>query len=324
MDFTWMMFLNGCFILQYIHYINDEEEQAKMKMKNHDKAFVECDLFLLENQLPFKVLQALMTMNSEFAGKEGLKLINKFIQNTGPSPPLHNSFWESVENLITNITNKHKKGSTKSNSQLVEPAHLLELMHRQLIEPKVFSTPGTENRGGGGGGGGGNNCYSPIKKFTVDLLKKFYTKRRRKNWHIHPQYPHRSAMDLKMVGIRFRPSYRDCLSYKAFKSTWTGRILILPKISIDDATISMLHNLAAYERCPNTFANYLWVTNYIFFLDSILDSANDVKELKYAGIITNFLSNDEEVVKIISGMAAGLVPDYRNTSYFCVMTSIEE
>ncbi|XP_028094112.1 DNA gyrase subunit B, chloroplastic/mitochondrial-like [Camellia sinensis] len=67
-------------------------------MKNHDKAFVEHDLFLLENQLPFKVLQALMTMNSEFAGEEGLKLINKFIQDTSPGPPLP-SFWELEKDI---------------------------------------------------------------------------------------------------------------------------------------------------------------------------------------------------------------------------------
>ncbi|THG02412.1 hypothetical protein TEA_013813 [Camellia sinensis var. sinensis] len=74
-------------------------------------------------------------MNSEFAGEEGLKLINKFIQDTSPGPPLP-SFWELVENCITNIT------------------------CRQLIKPKAFKTPGTKNRGGGG-----NNCYSPMKKF---------------------------------------------------------------------------------------------------------------------------------------------------------------
>ncbi|CAL5420720.1 unnamed protein product [Camellia sinensis] len=39
------------------------------------------------------------------------------------------------------------------------------------------------------------------------------------------------------------------------------------------------------------------------------------------GIITNFLRNDEEVVKVISRMAAGLVPD---TSYFRVMSSIKQ
>ncbi|GMP86576.1 hypothetical protein CsSME_00039303 [Camellia sinensis var. sinensis] len=49
-----------------------------------------------------------------------------------------------------------------------------------------------------------------------------------------------------------------------------------------------------------------------------------VLQLKYAGIITNFLRNDEEVVKVIGEMAAGLVPDYRNSNYFSVMPSIEE
>ncbi|XP_028064957.1 UPF0481 protein At3g47200-like [Camellia sinensis] len=55
-NFTRMMFLDGCFNLQHIYYKKNEKEEAKMKIKNHNKAFVQRDLFLLENQLSFKVL----------------------------------------------------------------------------------------------------------------------------------------------------------------------------------------------------------------------------------------------------------------------------
>ncbi|KAF3672806.1 hypothetical protein FXO37_07322 [Capsicum annuum] len=58
-EFTQMMFLDGCFILQYIYCIvtgNIKQQQ----MKSHDRAFTRRNLFLLENQLPFEVLRELM------------------------------------------------------------------------------------------------------------------------------------------------------------------------------------------------------------------------------------------------------------------------
>ncbi|GMP84943.1 hypothetical protein CsSME_00038276 [Camellia sinensis var. sinensis] len=297
-DFTLMMFLDGCFILQYIHYMNDEEAEAKMKMKNHEKAFVQRDLFLLENQLPFKVLQALMTMNSEFAGEKGLELINKFIQNTRPSPPLHNSFWESVENCIAsitnrlsfqkNITNRHKEESKKSNSQLVEPAHLLELKHRQLIEPKAFSTPCTENRGGG----------------NTNLLKKSSTKRERNNW-----YSYRSVQELKTAGINFRPNKKGrFVTGVRYEPLFIKAILRLPPMTIDDSTQSLLLNLVAYEMSPDS-PNDFEVTSFIWFMDTLIDHADDVKELRKNGILLNYLGSDEEVAGLFNEIAKNLVPN---------------
>ncbi|KAL7170216.1 hypothetical protein ACSBR2_035139 [Camellia fascicularis] len=220
-DFTRMIFLDGCFILQYMHYMTHKNEQAKMKMKNHDKAFVERDLFLLENQLPFKVLQALMTMNSEFAGEEGLKLINKFIQGTRPSPrPPLPSFWESVENGITNITYRSSR-PWGSNSGLTKWARVTDVRYEPLI-------------------------------------------------------------------IR--------------------AILRLPPMKIDDSTQSLLLNLAAYEMrsdSPNDFR----ITSYIWFTDTLIDHADDMKELRKKGILLNYLGSDEEVVGLFNEIAKNLAPN---------------
>ncbi|KAI7996541.1 UPF0481 protein [Camellia lanceoleosa] len=284
-----------------------------MKMKNHNKAFVDRDLFLLENQLPFKVLQALMTMNSEFVGKKGSKSIDEFIQNRRPSPPPpHNSFWECVENLITNITSTHKDEPTKSNSQLDEPIHLLELKHKQLIEPKAFNTPGTENRGGGNTNEETHRRpsqelivyrqYSPMKKCIVNLLKKFSSKRERNNW-----YSYHSVQELKTAGINFRPNKKArCFTIVRYEPLFIRGISRLPPITIDDSTQSLLLNLVAHEKCidsPNDFR----VTSYIWFMDTLIDHANDVKELRKNGILLNYLGSDEEVAGLFNEIAKNLV-----------------
>ncbi|KAG6746660.1 hypothetical protein POTOM_049022 [Populus tomentosa] len=56
--FTQMMFLDGYFILQVV-----SDKLAKQKLRKEEVASVRRDLFLLENQLPFKVLIPLMRLS---------------------------------------------------------------------------------------------------------------------------------------------------------------------------------------------------------------------------------------------------------------------
>ncbi|CAL5351831.1 unnamed protein product [Camellia sinensis] len=266
--FIEMMFLDGCFILQFIRCIVKNEKAQMEMMKSHDIALVERDLFLLENQLPLKVLLALKS------SKFGDELIDKFI-----------------ENIL--------RGTHLPETSRVHNKKRVLLLHSHETPDKLG-----------------------------DLLEHTWVKNlycgHHKYFSHSGRFPRRSATDLKMVGIQLRPYDTDLLSYIAFKSTWNGGILTLSKINIDDTTISLLMNMVASEHCPDPCARYLCATNYICFLDSIIDSADDVKELKCAGIILNFLGNDEEAVNVIHGMAAGLVPDYRNTCYFEVKLRIEE
>ncbi|KAM4079869.1 hypothetical protein ACB094_09G147700 [Castanea mollissima] len=58
-DLAWILFVDGCATLQFIDSIvNDPLEDVKMK--NDQVAFVQQDLFLLENQLPYQLLDDLM------------------------------------------------------------------------------------------------------------------------------------------------------------------------------------------------------------------------------------------------------------------------
>ncbi|PPD79257.1 hypothetical protein GOBAR_DD23806 [Gossypium barbadense] len=65
-------------------------------------------------------------------------------------------------------------------------------------------------------------------------------------------------------------------------------------------------NLIAYEMCPDLYNNFT-VTSYMGFLDSLIDEAKDVKELRDAGILYNRLGSDEEVAKVIKKMNTDVV-----------------
>ncbi|MBA0654804.1 hypothetical protein Goklo_021735 [Gossypium klotzschianum] len=59
--------------------------------------------------------------------------------------------------------------------------------------------------------------------------------------------------------------------------------------------------------CPD-FHNDFTVTSYMCFLDLLIDEAEDVKDLRDAGILYNRLGSDEEVAKLFNKMNTGLVP----------------
>jgi hypothetical protein len=81
----------------------------------------------------------------------------------------------------------------------------------------------------------------------------------------------------------------------------------------------MLFNLVAYET--SAALNPLWVTSYICFMDSLIDDADDVKELRSKGIIINFHGLDQQVADLFNHMGSFLEPD---TVYNDVKREINE
>ncbi|XP_028102150.1 uncharacterized protein LOC114301383 [Camellia sinensis] len=77
-----MMFLDGCFILQYIYGIVNAIPEVLDII--HHAPLVLRGLFLLENQLPFIVLQVLMRLKSE--KYKGEKMIMAFIKRIRGEP----------------------------------------------------------------------------------------------------------------------------------------------------------------------------------------------------------------------------------------------
>ncbi|KAL5546405.1 hypothetical protein UlMin_006092 [Ulmus minor] len=110
-ELSWMLFLDGCSTLQFIYgFAGDRLKEYNIK--SDQVAFAQQDLFLLENQIPFKVLTLLI--DSSTAKKELIKSIKSFLQ-TNVMAPSH--MWESIEIDI------YKE----------DPTHLLELLQKFAI-----------------------------------------------------------------------------------------------------------------------------------------------------------------------------------------------
>ncbi|KAL5720023.1 hypothetical protein ACHQM5_012735 [Ranunculus cassubicifolius] len=122
--FARVMFLDGCFLLHFIYSITNDK-QCELTSCCYTVAFLLRDIFLLENQLPFVILQTLVRIR--FAGDEGNKMIIEFV-NQRISSPRHSSMenqrisspgHSSMENLVGN-----------KNQQ---PLHLLDLLRTTLL-----------------------------------------------------------------------------------------------------------------------------------------------------------------------------------------------
>ncbi|KAG1371137.1 putative UPF0481 protein [Cocos nucifera] len=102
-EFALMLFFDGCFVLHFIDcYIKGEMEEVTMSTQLH--GFIGRDMFLLENQLPFVVLDALMSLN---------KPVN-------------------LDKFFDEIIGTRLKPSS---SALRAPYHLLDLLRTKLLGP---------------------------------------------------------------------------------------------------------------------------------------------------------------------------------------------
>ncbi|KAF8398276.1 hypothetical protein HHK36_017203 [Tetracentron sinense] len=119
---------------------------------------------------------------------------------------------------------------------------------------------------------------------------------------------YRSVEELIAVGIEFKRSNTHRLCDVGYRPKRFGRELSLPAIAIDDSTERKFLNLIAYETCPDGPEDY-GVTSYICFMDSLIDNAKDVKELRLRGILHNSLGSDEQVADLFNQLSDNLVLD---------------
>ncbi|XVE90355.1 hypothetical protein DITRI_Ditri20bG0070800 [Diplodiscus trichospermus] len=289
---TWMFFLDGCTVLQAIYirsapdiYKEEDDMSDELNIKNDLLTFVYLDLFLLENQLPYRVLELLTSSANH--GKKFKESIKRFIDDNVMTPAemkKEQQQWQQKQKK----QQQKRQGKQQKQQQEPEPAHLLELLRTRLLLTKQ------EKRSQLGGYG----CHRLFRYIVL------YNQKRSTSHHSHT---FRNVKELREAGIWLRPSETSCLKDITFKRVCCVGKLRLPPITVDDSTGPKFMNLIAYEMCPD-FDNDFAVASYICFLDSLIDEAEDVKALRDAGILHNGLGSDKEVAKLFNKMNMDLVP----------------
>ncbi|XP_062079357.1 UPF0481 protein At3g47200-like [Humulus lupulus] len=265
-----MLFVDGCAVLQFIDsYVNNDiKESDGISIAQADD--IRHDLFLLENQIPFKVLVILMRLSHK-----GVKLaenVYRFISMNIMAPAIY--YEGRLDQNISRLP-KHPKDLFKEDNVAV-PVHLLDLLRSELL------FDGDEG----------------LKEDGEDSNSPSYYKR-----------SFRNVQDLKEVDIKFKADYSRGLRSVSFSNRlFFSPKLKLPPLIVDKSTKKKLLNLVAYEMCPDNSKQDYTVACYLRLLDSLIDCEQDVKDLRSAHILRNHLSSDEEVANLFNSVGSYLVP----------------
>ncbi|KAI3910111.1 hypothetical protein MKW98_014496 [Papaver atlanticum] len=152
-------------------------------------------------------------------------------------------------------------------------------------------------------------CRHVLDVYRKNVLQEPYNKPHKphgqgKNGHSEYSFDIiRSATELYEAGIHFQTS--KTLNLKGI--SFSGGVLQLPIIVVDDTTESTFLNLMAYERFHDGERND--VTDCIFFMANIIGSAKDVSLLHSKGIIQNALRSDKAAVKLFDELSKYMAPD---------------
>ncbi|XP_059623991.1 uncharacterized protein LOC132266975 [Cornus florida] len=282
--FVRMMFVDGCFLLYFIDKVlqgkyNDLEELAGHLGFGRWPVLIG-DLILLENQLPFLVLQTLMSVR--FPEDAGKGLIETYIDVY---------FIQDLEARKMMISGQRSNGTKYDGDQ--QPLHLLELTRRRF-----FGSTKGEDGPPSGTGLRGHRATKQINSF-------------------------RSATELEARGIHFRPSNTYILNDFTFSSRFLHGRVTLPQVVVDIQTKRVFSNMMADELAPFGFGVQK-ICNYIYFMNSLINGADDVIELRSHRIIYNLLGTDEEVAKLFNNLAAFCGDPLLSDKTKAVITGIKE
>ncbi|XP_020085958.1 UPF0481 protein At3g47200-like [Ananas comosus] len=255
-EFTRMLFIDGCFILQFIdRFVRNDMKDFPVSAHLH--GFILRDMFLLENQLPYLLLEKLMEVKRVD--------IDTFLDSV-PGTPKRKT---QTENRGKSIEGPHR--------------HILARLQELQLGPR------------------GETSQLPWKRSWLSF---------------------RSARELVRAGIAIKPGETNFLREVKFEPGPVWGRLSLPPIVIDDLTRPRLLNMIAFEMCSGSTDGGYGVMSFVWFLNLLIDHADDVKELREAGVLVNMLGSDEEVAEFFNETVADLLPDQQ--PYYPVINNIND
>ncbi|KAJ9681542.1 hypothetical protein PVL29_020422 [Vitis rotundifolia] len=295
-EFTAMMLVDGCALLRYIICVCLGGDHEDYDIRYQDLSLLHQDALLLENQLPYQLLQELMKMvDPESANDVWTVLFQEFFGMIDESffqeflgiKEKEYSFLPKMKNYccrpflpIIQIINRKPK--PKPDKELRLCHHLLDLYRRNFLGDERSSDSEAEI---------GKKGLGSVGDVKEQVMASF-----------------RNVKELMAAGIRIKPSPTRYLRDISFTSYGITAYLRLPPITIDKSTRTIFFNLIAYEMSSDVPHDFI---SYLRFLDSLIDHADDVKELQSAGVLQNNLGTHEEVAAFFNTVSANLESNFR-------------
>lgn len=282
-EFVEMMVLDGCFILELFGGVAGGFKH--LGYARNDPVFairgsmhsIQRDMIMLENQIPLFVLERLLGIQLGQPEQKGLvaKLALRFFDPLMPTDePLTKSDRNRLESSLGYTTTFDPLGDQ-------DGLHCLEVFRRSLLRTGPRPVPRIW-----------------MKRWSHS--NRVADKRRQQLIHCVTQ--------LREAGIKFKKRKTDRFWDIKFKNG----ILRIPRLLIHDGTKSLFLNLIAFEQCHLDCSND--ITSYVIFMDSLINSPEDVGYLHYCGIMEHWLGSESEVADLFNRLCQEVVFDI-NDSY---------
>ncbi|PON64828.1 hypothetical protein TorRG33x02_272440 [Trema orientale] len=222
-------------------------------------------------------------------GSQEIYSLTHMSNNPAPFENLALKFFSTLMLLPENFPSE----VTNATTQESEPHHLLDLFQRSFISRRVersSSQNSTRNRG------------DNLRATDIHELP-------RRGWV-------KNAKMLDLAGIRLcaRQGGDDLLAIK-----FRRRVLAIPTLTLDDDTVHLLRNLIAYEQ-SSTCVKPL-VTCLAIFLDSIVETPDDIILLRDKGIIKHDKGSNDEILDLLKSLSREIEFD---TKYCYLIKQIED
>ena len=308
-ELTIMMLVDGCALLCYILCVCLGYGHEDFNIRYQDISLLHQDALLLENQLPYQLLLELMkmvdpesandfwtAMFQEFFGISDESIFQEFI-----GMKKKESFLQKMKNYcprlflpINQIIDPKSKPQSPNNES--KPCHhLLDLFRRNFLGDERSGSPThPENE----------NLEGPLSSDT-EIGRKLGRASVRDVKEVMASF--RNVKELMDAGIRIKRNPTRHLRDISFRSNGITACLRIPPITIDNSTKAMFLNLIAYEMSSDVDHDFI---SYLRFLDSLIDHADDVKELQSIGILQNNLGTHEEVAQFFNTVSANLESNF--------------
>jgi len=120
-----------------------------------------------------------------------------------------------------------------------------------------------------------------------------------------------SATELSEAGVKFKVNMQsDCLLDLRF----SGRVLEIPQLKVEDWTERLFRNMVALEQCHYPEESY--ITDYVAVLDFLVNTSRDVDLLVRKKVLVNWLGDSDSVANMFNSLWKNITHINFNYQYF--------
>ncbi|KAF3962829.1 hypothetical protein CMV_012713 [Castanea mollissima] len=291
-DFVTMIVVDGMFILEcFLRQSNPLSIENHPKIAEWMSPILKFDLVLLENQLPFFVLEMLFK-EANFPAELGLQTLSlrqlafEFFQCYNFQRIALESFNAKIEHLTDLVRlfylSEQLPDRRSGGAKLSYSATQLHEAGVKFFGVKLDETVG-RYRG-----------YRRPLSIEFLLIKRAF----------------------KFIGVEFDEIMGLDREYRGFldiRFDLKNGVLEIPCIELNDEKIRLIRNIIALEQ--SLYVGHAYVTDFFVILDFLINTSKDVDLLCDKGILVNYLGDSDAAASAVNNLNTNILWTYMNSHY---------